>query len=114
MNPGGNPGYISIPMVITNLEEIHVLDAGTAGSEHDLDDSEERLTSNSPVVPLISLNEADLHLTALLSLLETITVTEFRDMCSVSFPDSVVTGLRFHNRENKKHSNLFNWLANEH
>jgi hypothetical protein len=78
IEPSGNPGDIFIPMVIMDLEEMRVLDAGTAGSEHNLDDSEEKLTSNSPVVlPIpVSLNETDLHLTALLRLLETITVTK--------------------------------------
>jgi hypothetical protein len=69
-----SPEDISIPMVITDLEKMCILDlraADTAGGEYDY--SEEGLTSGSP---LISLNEANLHLTAFLYLLETITVTE--------------------------------------
>jgi len=50
--------------------------AGTAGGEDDLDDNEEGLTSDSLVVPLIPLNEVDLHLIALLHLLEAIAATE--------------------------------------
>ena len=47
-----------------HLEQMRVLDpraAGTAVSEDSSDDSEEGLTSDSPVVPSISLNEANLH-----------------------------------------------------
>jgi len=103
-------------VLITDLKQMRVLDSGTASSEYDLDDNEEGLASDSPaVVPPISLNEADLHLTALLRLLETISVTELptngaTPQVEVSFPDS---GLRFHSLENKKQSNLFNRLVSK-
>jgi hypothetical protein len=73
-----------------------------------LDDSEERLASNSPAVPPISLNEADLHLTALLRLLETITVTELQTNgatlqveCVQHQLSKLRTGLRFHSLKKK-------------
>jgi len=76
IDPASNPGDISIPMVIADLKQMCVLDAGTAGNEHDLDDNEEGSTSDPPVVLPFSLNEADFHLTAPLRLLGTISVTE--------------------------------------
>jgi len=111
VDPASNPGEISMPMVITDLR--------AAASEHDLDDSEKGLTSDSSVVvPPISLNEADLHLTALLRLLETIGVTELPTNGATLRVEDVQrqlsrlrTGLRFHSLENRKQSNLFNWLA---
>jgi len=51
---------------------MRVLYLRATGTEQDLDDSEEGLTSDSPVVPPISLDEADIHL----HLLEIIAVTE--------------------------------------
>ena len=69
-------------------EQIRVLRApGTAGSEGG--DSGERLTFDSPS---ISLNEANLQLTALLRLPRAITVTELPTngatlQCSISLPD---------------------------
>ena len=67
IDPAGNPEDISNPMAITDLEQMCVLDLradSTAGGENDSDDNEEGLTS---VAPPISLNEANLHLTALLT-----------------------------------------------
>ena len=94
-------------------------DLRAAGSGHDLDDSEEGLTPDpSVVVPPISLNEADLRLTALLRLLDTTGTTKPPTNSATLRVEDVQrqlsrlrTGLRFHNPENRKQSNLFNWLA---
>jgi hypothetical protein len=98
MDPAGRIEDISIPMIIMDLQEMHKKAHGlgqlediTTGDEDE--DSEEGLTS----IPPISLDEANLHLTALLRLLKTITVTELPKngrrfklkMCSISLSDSV-------------------------
>jgi len=82
--------------------------ADTRSSRHE-DDSEERSTSDSPVVPPISLNEAALHLTALFHLLETITVTELPTNGATLQVEIVQhqlsrlrTGSRLHSLGNKK------------
>jgi len=108
----GNPEDISIPMVITDPEQMRVLDlraAGTAGGEDDSDCSEEGLASDSPVVSPIFLNEANLHLTAHLHLLETITVTELPTNGATLQVEDVQgqlirprTGLHFRSLEDKK------------
>ena len=62
-------------MVITDLEQVRVLDH-RAAAERTSRMIVKRASIWLPSVPPISLNEANLHLIALLHLLETITVTE--------------------------------------
>jgi len=81
---------------------------GTAGGEDNSDDSEEGLASDSLVVPPVSLNEANLHLTALLHLLETIIVTGLLKNGATLQVEDVQ---HRHSLENKTQSNLFNWLT---
>ena len=79
IGPAGNPEVNSISTATAGPEQMYVFDlraAGTADGKGDSDDSEEGLKSNFPMVQPISLDEANLHLTTHLHLLEPITVTE--------------------------------------
>jgi hypothetical protein len=74
--------------------------------------------SSAGSVPLISLDEANLHLTALLRLLETIAVTELPTNGATLQVEDVQyqlvrlrTALCFYSQENKKQSNLLTWLV---
>jgi hypothetical protein len=74
-------------------------------------------SSAGSVLP-ISLDEANLHLTALLRLLETITVAELPTNGATLHVEDVQhqlvrirTALRFYSQENKKQSNLLTWLV---
>jgi hypothetical protein len=105
-------------MVIIDLQEMRKahdprqLEDSTTGDEGE--DGEEGLTS----VPPISLDEANLHLTTLLRLLETITVTELPMNGTTLHVKDVQhqlirlrTALRFYSQENKKQSSLLTWLV---
>jgi hypothetical protein len=93
------------------MSESELLKDSTTGDDSEDEDSHEES------VPLISLDEANLHLTALLRLLETITVTELPTNGATLRVEDVQhqlvrlrTALRFYSQENKK-TKQFAYLA---